>query len=79
VAVGWAVIRQGVTGSKMRYLIELARTDDDRVQGTVSREGVEEAVTFSGWAELLSLLEPESRETATSRWPAAGDTRTWAE
>ena len=65
----------------MRYLIELARTDDDRVHGTVSREGVEDAVTFSGWAELLSLLEPDPREheTATSRWPATGDTRTWAE
>ena len=44
-----------------RYIIELERTPDDRVEGTLRHEGEQEAVPFSGWTELLSLLEPPPR------------------
>jgi hypothetical protein len=42
----------------MRYLIDVRRTPDDRVEGVVLPEGGEVGSTFSGWMELLSLLEP---------------------
>jgi hypothetical protein len=42
----------------MRYVIELRRTPDDRVEGVVLTEGHEVGAPFSGWLELLSLLEP---------------------
>jgi hypothetical protein len=42
----------------MRYVIELRRTADDRVEGVVLPEGGEVGSPFSGWLELLSLLEP---------------------
>jgi len=41
----------------VRILIELNRTEDDRVEGVVSTEGSDEASSFSGWLELLALLE----------------------
>jgi hypothetical protein len=42
----------------MRYVVELQRTPDDRVEGVVLPEGCEVGAPFSGWLELLSLLEP---------------------
>ena len=39
-------------------MIELRQTPDDRVEGVVFPEGHEEGSAFSGWLELLSLLEP---------------------
>jgi len=42
----------------MRYVIELTRTPDDRVEGVVQRDGLTHPVGFSGWMELFSLLEP---------------------
>jgi hypothetical protein len=42
----------------MRFLIDVRRTPDDRVEGVVLPEGGEVGSTFSGWMELLSLLEP---------------------
>jgi hypothetical protein len=42
----------------MRYLIDVRRTPDDRVEGVVLPEGGEVGSTFSGWMELLSLIEP---------------------
>jgi hypothetical protein len=42
----------------MRYVVELRRTPDDRVEGVVLPEGCEVGSPFSGWLELLSLLEP---------------------
>lgn len=39
-----------------RFVVELARSGD-AVTGSVSVEGGEAAVTFSGWLELLALLE----------------------
>ena len=42
----------------MRFVIDVVRTDDDRVEGLVTSEGRDHAVRFSGWLELLHLLEP---------------------
>ena len=42
----------------MRYVIELERTADDHVEGVLRRDGMSESLPFSGWLELLSLLEP---------------------
>jgi hypothetical protein len=50
-----------VTRLSRRYIIELEQTPDDRVEGTLHREGAPEPVPFSGWTELLSLLEPPPR------------------
>lgn len=44
-----------------RYIIELEQTPDERVEGTLRRDGELEPVPFSGWTELLSLLEPPPR------------------
>ena len=54
-----------------RYIIELEQTPDDRVEGTLRREGAPETVPFSGWTELLSLLEPPPR-VAAEREPGRG-------
>jgi hypothetical protein len=56
----------------VRYVIELRRTKDDRVEGELMREGISDAAAFSGWAELLSLLEPPPDEPAESEPPAVG-------
>jgi hypothetical protein len=55
---------------RTRYIIELEQMPDDRVEGTLHRDGLPEPVPFSGWTELLSLLEPPPRavpEAAVSR------------
>ena len=41
----------------MRFIVEL-RHSDDGVEGEVTREGATEPQRFSGWLELLRLLEP---------------------
>jgi hypothetical protein len=43
---------------RTRYIIELERTADDHVEGVLLRDGLSEPVPFSGWIELLSLLDP---------------------
>lgn len=43
---------------RRRYIIELERTANDYVEGVLRRDGASETVPFSGWIELLSLLEP---------------------
>ena len=42
----------------MRFLIDVRWTPDDRVEGVVVPEGGEVGSAFSGWMELISLLEP---------------------
>jgi hypothetical protein len=60
-----------VTRLPRRYIIELEQTPDDRVEGTLRRDGVPEVVPFSGWTELLSLLEPPPR-AESEREPGRG-------
>lgn len=42
----------------MRFMIDVRWTPDDRVEGVVVPEGREVGSAFSGWMELISLLEP---------------------
>jgi hypothetical protein len=42
----------------MRFMIDVRWTPDDRVEGVVVPEGRDVGSAFSGWMELLSLLEP---------------------
>jgi hypothetical protein len=46
----------------VRFLIEVLRTEDDRVEGVVTREGGETPVRFSGWLELMHVLEPAAAD-----------------
>ncbi len=41
----------------MRIEIQLSRTHDDRVEGEVTGALGEQAQAFSGWLELLHLLD----------------------
>jgi hypothetical protein len=40
-----------------RCIVELRRTDDDGVEGVLVTEGSGHPQPFSGWLELLRLLE----------------------
>jgi hypothetical protein len=48
----------------MRYIVELRHTDDG-VAGEVTPEGTSQPQQFSGWLELLRLLEPSTASTST--------------
>jgi hypothetical protein len=63
------LVRDEVIGLRTRYIIDLERTADNHVEGVLRRDGLSEPVPFSGWIELLSLLEP--RRLAKSE-PAPG-------
>ena len=43
-------------GSGLRILIDLSR-DDACIEGVVSAEGSDPAARFSGWLELMALLD----------------------
>jgi hypothetical protein len=47
-----------------QYLVSIGRDDDDRVCGTVIRKGQVPA-RFSGWLELLGLLEGDAEAVDT--------------
>lgn len=55
----------------MRFVVDVRRTPDDRVEGVVVPEGAEIGLSFSGWMELLSLLEPPRRAGDSASGPAA--------
>lgn len=55
----------------MRYVVELWRTDDDRVAGRLAREGATGMTPFSGWIELFTLLEPPPLEVVLPPDPTA--------
>ncbi|MGH7749377.1 MAG: hypothetical protein ACREQ5_32110 [Candidatus Dormibacteria bacterium] len=42
----------------MRFTVEVHRIDDDRVAGIVMPDGQDRGLAFSGWLELIHLLEP---------------------
>ncbi len=62
-----------VDGERVRFLVELVRTGDEPVTGSVSTAGREVCFPFCGWLELLALLEglADGRER---QW-RAGDAR----
>ena len=45
------------TGSGVRWIIELRRAEDDRVEGVLTREGADRGETFGGWLDLIWRLE----------------------
>ncbi|MCX6462463.1 MAG: hypothetical protein NTW05_02550 [Pseudonocardiales bacterium] len=52
-------------GAAERFVVEIRPTEDGRVVGTVGRPGTDDVVTFSGWMDLLRLLEPRSPDAVT--------------
>jgi hypothetical protein len=55
-------------GSPVRLVVEFTRTPDGRIQGVLIREGAEPD-SFSGWLDLLRLLEAAA--SASSAKPSA--------
>jgi hypothetical protein len=55
----------------VRYVVEVWRTEDDRVEGCVASEGSTQMEPFSGWIGLFGLLEPPPLEVIK------GETNTW--
>lgn len=53
------------TQDSERFVVEIRPTEDGRVVGTVGRPGTDDVVSFSGWMDLLRLLEPRSPDTVT--------------
>ena len=53
----------------MRYVIDLQRTADNRIEGVLRCEGEPQPVAFSGWMELLTLIEPPPLDAAVERAP----------
>jgi hypothetical protein len=45
------------TGSGVRWVIELRRTEDDHIEGVLTREGADRGEPFCGWLDLLWRLE----------------------
>jgi hypothetical protein len=64
---GWSAHAVGV----QRYLLDIGRDDEDRIIGQVARAG-EAPVAFSGWLELLRLLEDRADGTDDEAVEAAG-------
>jgi hypothetical protein len=52
----WAGPVSATLGAVLRFILDIDRNGDDRVSGQLAREGGP-AVPFSGWLELLQLLE----------------------
>jgi hypothetical protein len=55
----------------MRILLDLTRTENSGLEGTVSLEGSNERASFSGWYELLALLERMGPPAKTKSNPAS--------
>lgn len=50
----------------VRLVIDLIPTDDDRVEGTVLDANGAPTASFSGWLELLTVLEEVSKKSPES-------------
>jgi hypothetical protein len=48
-----------------RFILEIERDGDDRVSGRLAREG-RWSMPFSGWLELLQLLEDLADDTGNA-------------
>ena len=56
---------QDVSDRHERFVVAIMPTDDGRVVGTVGRPGTDDVVSFSGWMDLLRLLEPRSPDAVS--------------
>ena len=68
----------GVAGQRgrVRFVLELTPTEHGRVEGMLVREESDEPQRFSGWLDLLRLLESAVQVTEVrQRAPAQGDAR----
>jgi hypothetical protein len=45
------------TSSEVRWVIQLRRAEDGRVEGVLTQEGADQGEAFSGWVDLLWRLE----------------------
>lgn len=45
------------TSSEVRWVLQLRRTEDGRVEGVLTQEGADQGEAFSGWLDLLWRLE----------------------
>jgi hypothetical protein len=61
---GSGPVRHG--GLVPRFILEIERDGDDRVTGRLAREG-RWSMPFSGWLELLQLLEDLADDTENPR------------
>ena len=67
----------GVAGQRghVRFVLELTPTEHGRIEGMLVREESDERQRFSGWLDLLRLLESAVQVTEVRhRTPAQGDT-----
>jgi hypothetical protein len=53
----------------VRFLVDVRRIDDDRIEGVVTPEGEHRGRAFSGWLELIHLLEPDPGDGADGATP----------
>jgi hypothetical protein len=59
----------------VRFVLELAPAEHGRVEGMLVREGDNERQRFSGWLDLLRLLEAAAQDNELwPRTPARGET-----
>ena len=52
-------------GHHEQFVVAIRPTRNGRVVGTVARPGTGEVVSFSGWMDLLRLLEPRSPDAVS--------------
>lgn len=58
--------------SSRRYLVEIAMSAPGRVEGKVCAVGQSCSSPFSGWLDLLRLLEPGDPDPTSTRAGASG-------
>jgi hypothetical protein len=56
----------------VRFVLELTPTEDGRVEGVLVREGSDEPQRFSGWLDLLRLLERSAGHRNVAADPRPG-------
>ena len=59
----------GAAGQRgpVRFVLELSPTEHGRVEGVLVREGSDEPQRFSGWLDLLRLLEGAAQSAERAR------------
>ncbi|GII04658.1 hypothetical protein [Planobispora takensis] len=60
----------------MRFILDLHYTSDGDVYGRLTPQGAGAAQPFTGWLDLLRLLEPSGPADLAAGPPADGDSAT---